>query len=335
MNLASRCFAVFLACFVFPVCCSAAEGSAEAEEPPSSSSNISSSITVLGLGYMGTAVLQCLAKNSNTAVHAWNRGADKREAVKDVATVYESAEAAVQASRVTLILIDDWEGTVKLIKDMDKQVWKDKTVVLFSTYTPTDIQKLQAEFFGDETTTTLVGGAIVGVPQTICSEKALILTSADVPALHPVGRTVAFTGDDVGLAALANMALILVITFGVAGQELAHLIIQQYGANDQFLESYAPLSADIGPEYTKMLLPMVSKSITMKQYERSYVPVGVFGRVLHMHAAFMDDLGIADDTFLATYLRYLQMVTNHKLGPAAWIEHAVVNRKDSRGEEEL
>jgi hypothetical protein len=124
------------------------------------------------------------------------------------------------------------------------------------------------------------------------------------------------------------MALILVITFGIAGQELAHLIIQQYGANEQFIQTYAPLSAEIGPDYSKMLLPMVSKAISTKEYGRSYVPAGVFRRVLQMHSAFMDDLGIADDTFLATYLRYLEKVPNDTDGPAAWIEQAVVHGED-------
>lgn len=284
-----------------------------------------SSVTVLGLGYMGTAVLRCLAKNG-VQVHAWNRGAEKREAVRDVATVHQTAAAAVQASNVTLVLIDDWEGSVKLIRDMDKLMWKNRTIILFSTYTPTDIQKLQADFFDESGT--LVGGAIVGVPQTICTNKALILTTADFPVLNAAGRTVSFEGS-VGLAALANMALILVITFGVAGQELAHLIIEKFGVDEQFLEIYAPLSAEIGPDYLKMLLPMVSKSITTKEYERSYVPVGVFQRVLQMHATFMDGLGIADDTFLAAYLQYLDRVPNKKFGPASWIEQAVqISRRD-------
>jgi hypothetical protein len=288
-----------------------------------------SPITILGLGIMGAAVLKCLA-DAERPVHAWNRGSQKREAVKDIqnVSVYETAAEAIQASDVTLILIDDWPGTVKLIEDMDSAVWKGKTVVLFSTYTPTDIQKLEKEFSSD---TKLVGGAIVGVPQTICSQRALILTSETVPALDSVGRTVAFSGD-AGLAALANMALILVITFGVAGQELAHLIIRQYGADNSFLEIYKPFSTEIGPDYTKMLLPAVSKAIENREYEGSYVPVAVFRRVLQMHAAFMDDLGIANDTFLASYLRYLQKVPNDKFGPAAWVEHAVTTSQSTEDE---
>lgn len=281
-------------------------------------------ITVLGLGKLGVAVVKCLAEGENVTIHAWNRGVEKRKAVKDMATVHETAESAVQASSLTLIMIDEWDGVVQLIKDMGKKIWKDRTVVLFSTYTPTDIQKLQEGYLYDAAGT-LVGGAIVGVPQTICSPRALILTSAHVPSLRKIGRNEAFLGD-VGFAALANMAMILVITFGLAGQELAHLIIDRYGANEKFLEIFAPLAVEVAPVYTQMLLPMVSKSITTKQYERSYVPVGTFRRVLQMHANFMKDLGIADDTFLASYLRYLGKVQDVTFGPAAWIEQAVVKR---------
>jgi 3-hydroxyisobutyrate dehydrogenase-like beta-hydroxyacid dehydrogenase len=286
-------------------------------------------VTVLGLGSMGQAFVQCLVKDGTT-VHAWNRGLEKREAVRDIANIYETAELAVKASNITLILIDDWEGMTKLVQDIDRSVWEGKVVVLFSTYTPTDILKLQKEFFTGSTNI-LVGGAIVGVPQTICSPMALVLLSQDIPALRTIGRIETFAGN-VGYAALVNMALILVITFGIAGQELAHLILQQYGVSEEFVQLYIPLSAEFGPNYTKMLLPMASKAISSKNYDNSYVPVGVFRHVLEMHASFMNDLGIKDDTFLSSYLNYLRKVTNTKLGPAAWVEEAVLD-VDAGGKE--
>jgi len=303
----------------------AQDGETTAAPPP----NKKDAVTILGLGNMGTAVLQCLV-DAGHPVHAWNRGERKRQAVAEIATVvHASATAAVQASATTLILIDDWAGTVQLLNDirmMDMESnGEPKQVVVFSTYTPTDIQKvlLQHQQTTTNTNVTIIGGAIVGVPQTICTPQALLLTSSPVPVLEPVGRTVAFSGHDVGLAALANMALILVITFGVAGQELALLIIRQYPGMDQhFLDTYIPLAVEIGPAYTKMLLPAVSKAATTREYERSYVPVGVFRKVLRMHATFMEELGIKDDTFLASYLRYLEQVANEKHGPVAWTELA-------------
>ena len=329
------------------------ESSTSATEESSTSSSPSSSdapVTVLGLGKMGTAVAQCLARTQRT-VHAWNRGASKRAALaaavvpSSSVVVHETASAAVAASQTTLILIDDWEGTVELLRQLEIQQTGHR-IVVFSTYTPTDIHRVQQELFptlSDPSNTTtsartqLIGGAIVGVPQTICSPQALILTSgADVSSvLEGVGRTVTFGGSDVGLAALANMALILVITFGVAGQELALLMVRQYmllrlGDNDQqqqktFLDLYTPLATEIGPAYTSMLLPVVSKAVTSRQYDRSYVPVGVFRKVLRMHASFLHQLGLADDTFLAAYLSYLDRVPNAQHGPAAWTELAVAN----------
>ena len=60
-----------------------------------------------------------------------------------------------------------------------------------------------------------------------------------------------------------------------------------------------------------------------------------------MHANFMEQLGIVNDTFLASYLRYLELVPNEKEGPAAWTEWATTkktqrnNSDDARVEDEL
>jgi hypothetical protein len=334
-------------------------------------------ITVWGLGSMGTAVVQCLARHHNATngassaasskvmIHAWNRGTSKRQAVSEWATVHDTAAAALAASPVTLVLIDDWDGVVQLLNDVVRDLklgptssLLPKTVVLFSTYTPTDIAKLQAQLATSHVQ--LVGGAIVGVPQTICSPKALILTSSgsgggtdneededDVVSqwLQPVGRVVSFPSNNVGWAPLANMALILVITFGIAGHELAHVMIQEYIASIsasnkddnvdsnavaalRFVQQYSRLATEIGPEYTKMLLPLASHAIAQRDYgSRPYVPVGVFRRVLQMHSAFLHELGIAD-TFLTCYVQSLLRVTNPKHGPAAWVEY-VTNRTSS------
>ena len=326
------------------------EGATETSLPTvaaAASADVLSAVTVLGLGQMGAAVVRCLsaADSDNVVVHAWNRGVSKRAAVASVAVVHDTAQAAVAASNMTLILIDDWNhGTVQLLRTLE--FTSEQTIVVFSTYTPTDIRTVQQELFPTSTSSeraTLVGGAIVGVPQTICSPRTLILTSSGgggtdsvvASVLKDVGRTVLLGSSDVGLAALANMALILVITFGVAGHELALLMVRQYmlslGDNQEqhlhtFLDVYAPLAAEIGPAYANMLLPVVSQAMRTRQYDRSYVPVGVFRNVLRMHAAFLQQLGVANDTFLAAYLQYLERVPHLASGPAAWTELAVVEK---------
>jgi 3-hydroxyisobutyrate dehydrogenase-like beta-hydroxyacid dehydrogenase len=303
-------------------------------------------VTILGIGGMGGAVLQCLQK-TNT-VHAWNRGKEKLQSVAEqypeTVQVHDRASDAVRASDVTLIVIDDWSGILELmdnVNQMDAGAWHNKTVVLFSTYSPTDIQKLVASSVqqSHKSNKVVVGGAIVGVPQTICTDQALILTSHSnegasiiTNILQPLGRVVAFT-NDVGLAALANMALILVITFGIAGQELAQFIFRKYGVDEYFKQTYESIAGQVAPIYIKMLLPLVSKAITNREYEGSYVPVAVFRKVLQMYADFIDDLGIANDTFLASYLFYLKKVSEGSCLPAAWVEEASAGEEQYKDDE--
>jgi 3-hydroxyisobutyrate dehydrogenase-like beta-hydroxyacid dehydrogenase len=302
-------------------------------------------VTILGIGGMGGAVLQCLQK-TNT-VHAWNRGKEKLHSVveqyPETVQVHDRASDAVRASDVTLIIIDDWSGILELIDSVNTMdagaAWHNKTVVLFSTYSPTDIQKLVTASTQQHHHKVVVGGAIVGVPQTICTDQALILTShANEGAsiitnlLQPLGRVVAFT-NDVGLAALANMALILVITFGIAGQELAQFIFRKYGVDEYFNQMFESIAAQVAPLYIKMLLPLVSKAITNREYEDSYVPVAVFRKVIQMHADFIGDLGIANDTFLASYLFYLKKVSEDSYLPAAWVEEASAGEEQFKDDE--
>lgn len=313
------------------------------------------SVTILGLGGMGMAVVKCIASSSSVQVHAWNRGAAKRQALKEMELsnvyVHESMADAIQSSNIVMTMIDDWEGTVQMIRESSKttsedgDIWKisteegkktgtrEKILLLFSTYSPKDIQDFYQKS-GNATGSTM-GGAIVGVPQTICSPKAFILSSGDQSnqevneLLDTLGTHVSFVGDS-GLAPLANIALIQTITFGIAGHEMSQLLFQKYpGVNDDFVQKYNSFVTQVVPTYIGMLMPLISKGIP-------YVPAKTFLNVMNLHMKFMIDLGISDDTYLSGYIKYLQRVTeetsNDKYGPADWIRHAVVtstsNMKD-------
>jgi hypothetical protein len=142
----------------------------------------------------------------------------------------------------------------------------------------------------------------------------------------------------VGLAALANMGLIQTITFGLAGHELAHLFFKRYGVSDDFLQTYAGIASQVAPEYTKMLMGLVSRAIQSGTYdENAYVPVSVFRRVLQMQVEFLHhDLAVEDVTFLTGYLWSLKKVSNGKAIPAAWIEQVkTVQNLEEKAEAEL
>jgi hypothetical protein len=303
-------------------------------------------VAVLGLGGMGMAVLRCLSAASSSGsssskgaapvVHAWNRGQGKRQQAQQelddgAVVIHETAQGAVDAANVILVLIDDWDGIVALLSD--PLAIDNKTVVIFSTYTPTDIAALH---LGGSGGTLVVGGAVVGVPQTICTDRATILLSHDVPAIAGIGTSVVLPGNHAGTAALANMALIQVITFGVAGQELAYLMLRAYfetkipderTAASDFYSVYSRISSEIGPAYTGMLLPSVSRAVVTGDYGKSYVPCGVFRKVLKMHVAFLEGTLGLSGTFLNAYLASLDRVPNGGDGPVAWIETMLPPRK--------
>ena len=68
------------------------------------------SITLLGLGAMGRAVLKCYAKHKYT-VHAWNRGEENLQKIRklglnNAVVVHKSLETAVEASNTILLVIN-------------------------------------------------------------------------------------------------------------------------------------------------------------------------------------------------------------------------------------
>lgn len=332
-------------------------------------------VTILGLGSMGMAIVKCLASKSSMIIHAWNRGDEKRQQLQSLAYhnvhVHDNINNAIQSSNIIVTMIDDWNGTTNMMyesmNDMSNSsnndlVWsttssgnndmihKFKTLVLFSTYTPHDIKTFQRLV---ERFVHVWGGAIVGVPQTIGTPLAFILSSSSsdddhnitssssanqntmiINMLNQLGTHVHFEGD-IGLASLANIALIQTITFGIAGHELVQLLLQQYNHTngivkyELFMESYNSFVIQIVPKYITMLLPLISKG-------QSYVPMKTFYHVTKMHYQFMDEIGIMiSDTYLHGYIQSLEKhMTNHKnrnnddetqqkMGPAHWIRSAL------------
>jgi 3-hydroxyisobutyrate dehydrogenase-like beta-hydroxyacid dehydrogenase len=299
-------------------------------------------VSIIGLGSMGMAVVKCLALGPNLIkIHAWNRGDAKRKTLQEHkyfnVHVHQNAETAIAAGDIILTMIDDWNGTVKLLQEENIAVWKSKpyrkqkTLILFSTYSPTDLQQFHKTSSEIAKLVNVVGGAIVGVPQTICSPKAYILSSisgmdnvdpSDKLVLDTLGTHVQFTGSN-GLASLANIALLQGITFGIVGYEMTQLLFQQYKVNEEFQQQYNTFATQIIPTYISMLVPLISKGIT-------YVPASTFRNVMKLHLQFMEDIGIKNDTYLGAYVHYLNVLidnesTGREVGPAKWIDYATID----------
>jgi hypothetical protein len=223
-------------------------------------------------------------RSARAVVHAWNRSPprhlthDSSSTIRLHSTLESAVGNATTTTGMVLVVIDDWTGARQVTSNVARYIAAREqreragarltttttTVVVFSTYTPDEMQdlfdalsssSLSSSQSSPSHTMNLVGGAIVGIPETICSTATLVLLSASSSStgqavktlLDPLGTVVSIDADDVeeedpspsssslslnhtnnnvGSASLLNIALILTITFGLAGSELALLMIQ-------------------------------------------------------------------------------------------------------------
>ena len=153
--------------------------------------------------------------------------------------------------------------------------------------------------------------------------------------------------------------MILTITFGIAGHELAHLMLSQYFYYEQSLPDqpilglYSELATQIGPSFQKLLLPIISNSFSFQRFDITYVPAETFNNLLQRISTFLtNDLDIPvgssdsdsgnEGTFLSGYIQSLNRIpppekgaatANAKEeGPAAWTKYLIV--KDHQGKQE-
>ena len=96
-----------------------------------------SDISVLGLGRMGSALARSLV-NGGHGVSVWNRSAARMQPLVDVgAAPVATVAAAVGASPVVLVCIDDYPSTRALFEAADVvEKLSGRVVVQLSTGTP-------------------------------------------------------------------------------------------------------------------------------------------------------------------------------------------------------
>jgi hypothetical protein len=342
------------------------------------------------------AVLRPTAGRSVRAVvHAWNRSPPRHLPDDPSSTIllHSTLEYAVgnATTGILLVVIDDWTGAQQVTRNVARYIAERErkgarptttttttttTVIVFSTYTPDEMQHLfeassqsQSQSQLQLHTMDLVGGAIVGIPETICSTASLVLLSASSSStgqavkalLDPLGTVVSIdanaddeeeeedpsssssssslsnhNNNNVGSASLLNIALILTITFGLAGSELALLMIQSAAStnnsnnrNDRptssfssLLDVYDQLARDVAVSYIRLLLPLVSTAFRDGSFRATYVPAPTLHGLLYKVCRYLHaSLGVSsNDTFLDAYVASLGAVRDPDQGPVAWIK---------------
>ena len=171
-----------------------------------------SDISALGLGLMGSALARSLVGGGH-GVTVWNRTPAKMQPLVDVgAAPAATVAAAVEASPVVLVNIDDYPSTRSLFEAADVvEQLSGRVVVQLSTGTPQEARELEAWFtsLGAD----YLDGALLCYPEDIGTPGATIVYSGRrsvfdrcEPLLRSLGGDNRFVGEKVGSAAALDLA---------------------------------------------------------------------------------------------------------------------------------
>ncbi|MFD8969437.1 NAD(P)-dependent oxidoreductase [Streptomyces sp. NPDC059568] len=206
----------------------------------------STSISVLGLGMMGSALAAAFLRAGHS-ITVWNRSAAKTgPLVAQGALPAETVAAAVEASPLIVVCLTTYD-TVSTVLGPVADRLAGRTVVNLTNGTPA-----QAREFADWTAAQgaeYLDGGIMAVPQMIAGPQAYILYSGPRPAFDAHQETLAvlggtkYVGTDPGLAALYDLSL----------------LTGMYGMVAGVLQAFALIRTESIPagEFTELLVPWV------------------------------------------------------------------------------
>lgn len=132
------------------------------------------SVSVIGLGLMGSALAEALL-NAGHRVTIWNRTASKAEPLTGKgASRASSVSDAISASSVTLVCVTNHAATMELLNELKASANR-KTLVQLSTTTPEESADLAG--WADSHGMCYLGGSILGFPSTVLSGLAMLIFS--------------------------------------------------------------------------------------------------------------------------------------------------------------
>lgn len=200
---------------------------------------MSSDISIIGLGLMGSALAGALLKAGHR-VTVWNRSAAKAEplAARGAAVAATAAEA-VRASPLVVVCVLDYAATRQSLEGADLA---GRVVLNLTNGRPAEAREMSAWVTGQGGD--YLDGGIMAVPQMIGAPGALILYSGSQPAFERYQDALTalaesrYLGEDPGLAPLYDLALLTGMYGQMAGfLSAAALIASEKRSVAEFTES--------------------------------------------------------------------------------------------------
>jgi 3-hydroxyisobutyrate dehydrogenase-like beta-hydroxyacid dehydrogenase len=255
------------------------------------------SITVIGLGAMGTALANALlAKGYKVTV--WNRNKTKAASLAAKgAIVAESITAAIKESTLLLICVSDYKATMKIFNEAGiKEVLQGRTLVQLSTGTPKEARELDA--WVKQYGANCLNGDILAWPRQIGTDEATITISGNneifsqyLTELKGLAGNINFVGEEPGTSAVLFSAVMAYLAGNWIGFCHGALICESEGFRP---DAFGELIHNISP-----ILAMESKHMgQVIQHNKFTDPestINTTGLDLHLLVQQAEEAGISKE----------------------------------------
>jgi 3-hydroxyisobutyrate dehydrogenase-like beta-hydroxyacid dehydrogenase len=257
----------------------------------------SKSVTVIGLGAMGSALANALlAKGFKVTV--WNRNKTKAASLAAKgAFVAESVTAAIKASPLLLVCVSDYKATMKILNEAGvKELLAGRTLVQLSTGTPKEARELDA--WAKQHGGNCLNGDILAWPRQIGTDEATITISGNneifnqyLTELKGLAGNVNFVGEEPGTSAVLFSAVMAYLAGNWIGFCHGALICENEGFRP---DAFGELIHNISP-----ILAMESKHMgQVIQHNKFTDPestINTTGLDLHLLVQQAEEAGISKE----------------------------------------
>lgn len=243
----------------------------------------STPVTVLGLGDMGRSLARAfLAAGHPTTV--WNRSPGKGEDVVALGAVRAaSAEEAVRASGLVVVCLVDYDASDAVLEPLAEAL---RGRVLVNLTSDTPARSRQAAAWARKHELSYLDGAIMVPVDAVGTADALVFHSGDRAAfaaheatLKALGAPATFLGEDHGLAAAYDMAMLDFFYGAMGGLVHAFALARAEGIDGASLAPYLNTIAGILPP----IAAYTAEDVDTRSYARD-------GGNLAMMAASVDHI---------------------------------------------
>jgi 3-hydroxyisobutyrate dehydrogenase-like beta-hydroxyacid dehydrogenase len=240
-----------------------------------------SDVTVVGLGAMGSAIAGAFLQ-AGFATTVWNRSAEKMAPLQAVgATCAPDCASAMGSSPTTVVCIDDYEATRRLLRsDGTGAALAGRTLVQFSTGTPADARAIEA--LASQLGAHYLDGAILAYPREVGRDALIAVAgpagvfAAQETLLAALSSDLRYLGDAIGGAAALDVAVMSYYVLSHLGLVHAGLICESEGVRRDLL---AGVLVDSQPSDAEEIAHL-GKSLQNDAFDDPGASVDVYNNIL-------------------------------------------------------